>query len=74
MKIWLLALALVVFAFTGACAAKFTENVVAQVFDQNWRPVEGADVYVDYQLNAVDGYIKTLKVESEDGISGNNEG
>jgi hypothetical protein len=37
--------------------ALFTELVHVQVFDQSFRPVEGAAVYANYQLNAVTGYV-----------------
>ena len=44
---------------TGAPWAKYTENLTVQVFDQMLRPVEGAQVYVDYELNSVAGNVKT---------------
>jgi hypothetical protein len=44
---------------TGALFAKYTENLTVQVFDQLLRPVEGAQVYVEYELNSVKGNIKT---------------
>jgi len=43
----------------GAPSAKFTENLTVQVFDSFLRPVEGAQVYVDYELNSVKGNVKT---------------
>ncbi len=53
----------------GLPAAKFTANLTVQVFDQDLRPVEGAQVYVEYQLNAVDGDIKTKpKLTNESGL------
>jgi len=44
---------------TGAPWAKYTENLTVQVFDASLRPVEGAQAYVDYQLNSVTGKVKT---------------
>ena len=43
----------------GAPFAKYTENLTIQVFDNSLRPVEGAQVYVDYELNSVKGNVKT---------------
>jgi len=43
----------------GAPFAKYTENLTVQVFDNYFRPVEGAQAYVDYELNSVSGNIKT---------------
>ena len=40
-------------------SAKYTEYLKVQVFDQNYRAVDGAQVYVQYQLNAVAGQVKT---------------
>ena len=37
----------------------YTETLDVQVFDQDFRPVEGAEVYAEYQVNAVTGYAKT---------------
>src|SRR3989338_2618694 len=47
-----------------ACAAhlpeaKFSQRIIVQVLDQDFRPVDGAQVYVEYQLNSVDGNTKT---------------
>ncbi len=44
---------------TGVPQAKYTENLTVQVFDNSLRPVEGAQVYVDYELSSVKGNIKT---------------
>jgi hypothetical protein len=44
---------------SGAPFAKYTENLTVQVFDNSLRPVEGAQVYVDYELNSVKGNVKT---------------
>lgn len=44
---------------TGAPFAKYTENLTVQIFDSYLRPVEGAQAYVDYELNSVQGYTKT---------------
>ena len=44
---------------TGAPWAKYTENLTVQVFDSFFRPVEGAQAYVDYELNSVKGNVKT---------------
>lgn len=35
--------------------AKFTEKLTVQVFDQLYRPVEGAEAYAEYQLNSISG-------------------
>lgn len=35
--------------------AKFTEQLTVQVFDQLYRPVDGAEVYAEYQLNSISG-------------------
>ena len=40
--------------------AGYTEKLTVQVFDQSLRPVQGALVYVQYQLNSVTGNTKTL--------------
>ncbi|MCX6772249.1 MAG: carboxypeptidase-like regulatory domain-containing protein [Candidatus Micrarchaeota archaeon] len=40
-------------------SAGYTETLTVQVFDQDFRPVDGALVYVEYQLNGVQGNIKT---------------
>ncbi|HIH18983.1 MAG: hypothetical protein UW92_C0001G0028 [Candidatus Jorgensenbacteria bacterium GW2011_GWA2_45_13] len=39
--------------------AAFTEKLTVQVYDQLFRPVEGAEIYADYQLNSVSGYTRT---------------
>ena len=39
--------------------AGYTEKIVVQAFDQSLRPIEGAQAYVNYQLNAVSGFTKT---------------
>ena len=50
--------------------AGYTQNIVVQVFDQNVRPVAGALIYIDHQLNAVEGYGKTKPVPTTlDGIA-----
>jgi len=46
-------------ALFGAAHAKYTENLTVQVFDNSLRPVQGAQAYVDYELNSVKGYVKT---------------
>jgi len=56
--ILLLAAALAL-ALAGAAHAKYTENLTVQVFDYSLRPVEGAQAYVEYELNSVKGDIKT---------------
>jgi hypothetical protein len=40
-------------------SAGYTQNLVVQVFDQDYRPVEGAQVYIEHQINAVSGTGKT---------------
>jgi hypothetical protein len=39
--------------------AKFTEKLTVQVFDQLFRPGEGAEVYAEYQLNSITGTTRT---------------
>ncbi|MCX8197512.1 MAG: carboxypeptidase-like regulatory domain-containing protein [Candidatus Micrarchaeota archaeon] len=43
----------------GAAYCGYTQKLTVQVFDQSLRPVEGAQVYVEHQLNSVAGYVKT---------------
>ncbi len=40
-------------------SAGYTQQLTVQVFDQDYRPVEGAQVYVEHQINAVVGTGKT---------------
>ena len=56
---FLLLAAGIVLLLAGAPFAKYTENLTVQVFDYSLRPVEGAQVYVDYELNSVKGNVKT---------------
>lgn len=37
----------------------YTEKLLVQAFDQSLRPIEGAQAYVNYQLNAISGFTKT---------------
>lgn len=46
----------------GLFFAGYTQKIIVQVFDQNLRPIEGAEVYVEHQLNSVAGFIKTKSV------------
>ena len=51
-------------------AAWYTENLTVQVWDQQYRPVQNAQVYVDYQLNDASGFTKTKpKPTNEDGLA-----
>jgi hypothetical protein len=43
----------------GMASAGYTENLTVQVFDQALRPVEGAQAYVEYELNSIKGDVKT---------------
>ena len=43
----------------GMPHAEFTEYLRLQAFDEQYRPLEGVTMYVQYQLNAVDGAKKT---------------
>jgi len=45
-------------------AAAYSERVRVQVFDQNLRPIEGAQVYAEHQLSAALGTAKTKPVLS----------
>lgn len=53
------ALAAFVFLALPLLHSAYTEKLDVQVFDQDFRPVEGAEVYAEYQLNSVTGYVKT---------------
>ena len=56
------AAALVAFALLlslNCIHSAYTETLDVQVFDQVFRPVQGAEVYAEYQLNSVTGYVKT---------------
>ena len=55
----LLLAAALVLALSSAAHAKYTENLTVQVFDYSLRPVEGAQAYVEYELNSIKGDIKT---------------
>ena len=58
----LLAVALLLCLGQHELSAGYTQKLVVQVFDQNLRPVDGALVYVDQQINSVAGYGKTKPV------------
>jgi hypothetical protein len=45
--------------FAGAA---YSEKVLVQVFDQNLRPIEGAQIYAEHQLNDAQGAVKTKPV------------
>lgn len=65
-----LLLAAVLLLFPGATFARYTENLTVQVVDQALRPVEGAQVYVEYELNSVKGNVKTKpKATGADGLA-----
>ncbi|MCX8194725.1 MAG: carboxypeptidase-like regulatory domain-containing protein [Candidatus Micrarchaeota archaeon] len=49
-------------AISATLEAKYTERLLVQVADQNYRLIEGAEVYVYYQLNAVKGFIYSKPV------------
>lgn len=57
MKNALIAL-LLLSALALSAHAAYTQNVIVQVFDQDFRPVEGALVYSEHQLNAITGNVK----------------
>ncbi len=54
-----LVLALLSVAMGAQLHGAYTQKIVAQVFDQQVRPVQGANVYINYQLNAISGHINT---------------
>jgi len=56
---FILLLALSALLLPGAPSAKYTQNLTVQVFDYSLRPVEGALVYVEYELNSIKGTVKT---------------
>jgi hypothetical protein len=62
-----LLLAAGVLLLSGVPLAKYTVNLTVQVFDNSLRPVDGAQVYVDYELNSVSGNIKTKPKTTEAG-------
>ncbi|MCX8197793.1 MAG: hypothetical protein N3F07_01165 [Candidatus Micrarchaeota archaeon] len=47
---------------SGMLFPAFSQKVRVQVFDQKLRPIAGAQVYVEHQLNDVQGYVKTKPV------------
>ncbi|MEM4554372.1 MAG: carboxypeptidase-like regulatory domain-containing protein [Candidatus Anstonellaceae archaeon] len=50
--------------------AGYTQRLLVQVFDQSLRPVSGAEVYVEHQVNSIIGYSKTKpKLTSENGTA-----
>jgi len=62
------ALVLIALALVGMASAGYTERLSVRIFDQSFRPVNGAQAYVDYQLNAITGYVKTKpKLTNESG-------
>ncbi len=68
-KAHLLAAALLLICIAmGQASAGYTQRMQVQVFDQGFRPVEGAQVYVDRQINAVIGNGKTKPVAT--GLNG----
>ncbi|MFA6490214.1 MAG: hypothetical protein WCT52_06095 [Candidatus Micrarchaeia archaeon] len=65
----LLAVALIAAAMPEQHAA-YTERISAQAFDQNLRPVEGVEVYIDYRLNSVTTNARTKsKFTDQNGIA-----
>lgn len=58
-RIFALLMLLSVAVLPHAAHAGYTETLTVQVFDQVFRPVQGALVYVDYQLNSVQGDTET---------------
>lgn len=70
MRLGLVALLVLAFvAISGIASAGYTERLEVYVFDQSFRPVSGAQAYVDYQLNAITGYVKTKpKLTNESGV------
>lgn len=56
MRIRMILLSILLLSFAmPLLEAKFTEKLTVQVFDQLFRPVEGAEVYAEYQLNSISG-------------------
>ena len=50
-------------------AAWYTEKLTVQALDQQYRPVQGAQAYVEYQLNDASGTVKTKpKATNESGL------
>ncbi|MEM4348379.1 MAG: carboxypeptidase-like regulatory domain-containing protein [Candidatus Anstonellaceae archaeon] len=67
---YLLIFGLCLLFFSGWLHAGYTQKLLVQVFDQALRPVSGAEVYVEYQVNSVIGYAKTKpKLTSENGTA-----
>lgn len=66
----LVALAFLFAAMPSHLHAGFTEKVSVQAFDQNLRPIEGAEAYIDYQLNSITTAARTKsKYTGQDGIA-----
>ncbi len=66
----LLALALLAIAMPEGLHAAFTEKVSVQAFDQNLRPIEGVETYIDYQLNSITTLARTKsKFTDQNGIA-----
>ena len=63
-KMLLFALAMLLFA-SHCLSAGYTQKLLVQVFDQDYRPVEGAQVYVEHQVNSVVGDAKTKPVSTK---------
>ncbi|MCX8174590.1 MAG: hypothetical protein N3E51_00075 [Candidatus Micrarchaeota archaeon] len=59
MRVIFAALACALLLFSSLLQAGYTERLTVQVFDQQLRPVEGAAVYVEHELNSVQGNVKT---------------
>ncbi|MEM4633539.1 MAG: hypothetical protein QW275_00090 [Candidatus Anstonellaceae archaeon] len=64
MRAGILTLWLICLLLSNAASAGFSERIQVQVFDQNLRPIEGAQVYVEHQLNSVQGYVKTKPIST----------
>ncbi|MCX6769158.1 MAG: carboxypeptidase-like regulatory domain-containing protein [Candidatus Micrarchaeota archaeon] len=56
--------ALLLLLFCGILSAAFTEWLVVQVFDHSYSVVEGAEVYAQFQNNAVAGTMKSKPVKT----------
>ena len=58
------ALAMLLLFACHPLSAGYTQKLLVQVFDQDYRPVEGAQVYVEHQINSVVGDAKTKPVST----------
>ncbi|MEM2137579.1 MAG: hypothetical protein QW568_00645 [Candidatus Anstonellaceae archaeon] len=59
MRVAFLLAILIAAAFLPLAEAKYTQRLTVQVYDEQFRPVEGAQVYAEYQLSSMFGTGRT---------------